>query len=97
MWQGQHHTAKMNIFPTAILRKPYGNPTELQDFKHPMSLQAYLCVMGVNLTVLLYIYIYIYIYTSVNPRISILVLDEAEGSDAELSGAVIASLNNFFE
>ena len=31
-----------------------------------------------------HIYIYIYIYTSVNPRISILVLDEAEGSDAEL-------------
>ena len=58
MWQGQHHTPKMNIFPTATLRKPYGNPTELQDFKHPMSLQAYLCVMGVNLTVHIYIYIY---------------------------------------
>ena len=55
MWQGQHHTPKMNIFPTATLRKPYGNPTELQDFKHPMSLQAYLCVMGVNLTVHIYI------------------------------------------
>ena len=53
-WQGQHHTPKINIFPTATLRKPYGNPTELQDFKHPMSLQAYLCVMGVNLTVHIY-------------------------------------------
>ena len=41
--------------------------------------------------------LYIYIYTSVNPRISILVLDEAEGSDAELSGAVTAPLNSFFE
>ena len=50
-WQGQHHTPKINIFPTATLRKPYGNPTELQDFKQPMSLQAYLCVMGVNSTV----------------------------------------------
>ena len=38
-----------------------------------------------------------YIYTSVNPRISILVLDEAECSDAELSGAVTASSNSFFE
>ena len=37
------------------------------------------------------------INTSVNPRISNLVLDEAEGSDAELSGAVAASLNSFFE
>ena len=32
MWQGHHHTPKMNIFPTATLRKPYGNPTELQPF-----------------------------------------------------------------
>ena len=27
-----HHTPKMNIFPTATLQKPYGNPTELQPF-----------------------------------------------------------------
>ena len=55
MWQGQHHAPKRNShfqtnkFPTEALRKPYGNPTELQDFKHQMSLQAFLCVMGVNL------------------------------------------------
>ena len=67
MWQGQHHAPKRNShfqtnkFPTEALRKPYGNPTELQDFKHRMSLQAYLCVMGVNL--ITHIYIYIYIYT----------------------------------
>jgi hypothetical protein len=46
----------MNIFPTATLWQPYGNPTELQDFKHPMSLQAYLCVMGDNLAVHICIY-----------------------------------------
>ena len=38
----------------------------------------------------IYIYIYIYLYTSVNPRISILVVDEAGSSDAELSGATTA-------
>ena len=42
-------------------------------------------------------HIYIYIYTSVNPRISILVLNEAENNDAELSDAVTAPLNSFFE
>ena len=41
--------------------------------------------------------IHIYVYTSVNPRTSILVLDEAENSDAELSDAVAAPLNSFFE
>ena len=47
------------------LRRLYGNSTELQDFKHRMSLQAYLCVMGVNLITHVYIYIYIYVtYTS---------------------------------
>jgi hypothetical protein len=56
MWPEQHHTPKMNIFPTATLWQPYGNPTELQDFKHPMSLQAYLCVMGDNLAVHICIY-----------------------------------------
>ena len=51
----------------------------------------------------IYIYIYsiyilyIYIYVSVNPRISILVSDEAECSDAEFSGAVTAPSNSFFE
>ena len=33
----------------------------------------------------------------VHPRLSILVLDEAECSDAELSGAVTAPSNSFFE
>ena len=39
----------------------------------------------------------LYIYTSVNPRISILVLDEAGCSDAELSGAVTATLKEISE
>ena len=36
-------------------------------------------------------------WRSVNPLMSILVLDEAEGSDAEFSGAVTAPLNSLFE
>ena len=36
-------------------------------------------------------------WRSVHPLMSILVLDEAEGSDAELSGAVTAPLNSLFE
>ena len=36
-------------------------------------------------------------YTSVDPAISILVLDEAELRNAELSGAVTAPSNSFFE
>ena len=37
-----------------------------------------------------------YIYINVNPRISILVLGEAEGRDAELSAAATVSLNSCF-
>jgi hypothetical protein len=44
-----------------------------------------------------YIYIYIYIYTSVNPRISILVSDDTESRQAELSGAGTVFSNSFFE
>ena len=36
-------------------------------------------------------------WRSVNPLMSTLGLDEAEGSDAELSGAVTDSLRSFFE
>ena len=50
-----------------------------------------------QLCMILWIYTYIYIYTSVNPRISILVLDEAECSDAEVSGAATAPSNSLFE
>ena len=39
----------------------------------------------------------IYIYTSVDLRMSVLVLDAAEVTDAEFSGAVIASSTSFFE
>ena len=42
------------------------------------------------------IYIYIY-YTSVNPRISILVSDDTESRQAELSGAGTVLSNSFFE
>ena len=45
----------------------------------------------------IYIYIYIYIYTSVNPRISILVSDDTESRQAELSGAGTVFSNSFFE
>jgi len=41
--------------------------------------------------------IYIYIYTSVNPRISILVSDETESRQAELSGVETVFPNSFFE
>ena len=41
--------------------------------------------------------IYTHAYTSVNPRMSVLVLDEAECGAAELSGALTAPLNSFFE
>ena len=36
-------------------------------------------------------------WRSVNPLMSTLGLDEAEGSDAELSGVVTAPLNSLFE
>ena len=78
MWQGQHHAPKRsshfqtNKFPTEGLPKPYGNPTELQDFKHRMSLQACLCVVGVNLIAHIHIvYIYIYIYIHIVYKIKI--------------------------
>ena len=45
----------------------------------------------------IYVYIYIYIYTSVNPRISILVSDDTESRQAELSGAGTVFSNSFFE
>ena len=45
----------------------------------------------------IYIYIYIYIYTSVDPRISILVSDDTESRQAELSGAGTVFSNSFFE
>jgi hypothetical protein len=45
---------------------------------------------------IIYIYIYVYIYTSVNPKISILVSDDTESRQAELSGAE-PSLEQFFQ
>ena len=45
----------------------------------------------------IYIYIYIYIYTSVDLRISILVSDDTESRQAELSGAGTVFSNSFFE
>jgi hypothetical protein len=44
-----------------------------------------------------YIAMDIYIYTSVNPRISILVSDDTESRQAELSGAGTVFSNSFFE
>ena len=44
-----------------------------------------------------YHHIYIYIYTSVDLRISILVSDDTESRQAELSGAGTVFSNSFFE
>ena len=54
-------------------------------------------VYSICMYIYIYVYIYTYTYTSVNPNISILGSDEAECSGAELSGAVTAFSNSFFE
>jgi hypothetical protein len=65
----------------------------------PVHVNAYINIMYTHIHIydIIYIYIYILICTSVNPRISILVSDDTEARQAELSGAGTVFSNSVFE